>query len=592
MPESIVGQDRGNKVGLWLVKTGNRVLGPFSTAEIIEKIRSKEVVVIDEIISPESRWRYVRDEPTFTSVVEEIRQKMMATREDTELQTTTRTLTEITNDPSTDPCIDKNATSEDQAGKEIEAEFYEEPTLNTIEAEVLDHSMKKFALVAEHQEQELRRHRYYWPWVGAVLAGMLIVYAGFYFRKKETEVRTSFVAPEFSLSQVFEMANEAWNVGELNEAYDLYRQVDQLDPNRPLVIIRLAILRSKIEGQTLEAKRSLSDLLASHRLDEYSELKNQATLGLALTETLGEDYLAAKGRLEKAKDLVDYNKNYRLSLSIVESRLGHIDQSIKLLDRGVANGKDSYELYTLGKLLKSKGGQSDRAVKMFEKVSRRFADYRQEALVQLADLEQNSDARESALIHVRAAFDTDPEQTGDHKDNPYLADSVESEWKELLPICRQLDESLKAPVARALLAVCLVKNKLFEESQSVLNEALNKNSDDPLLHAANSYRLLSIQREADAKAETFLSEKAGGALLAQFVRARICQKAEDDACEEAEWKKIQNEVPPPLASLVGLARIESRKGRLEEAERLMESVEKMSATYIPVLKYKGERSHP
>jgi hypothetical protein len=71
---------------IWLVKSGDRILGPYATDEVVHRIKTKEIVVIDEVISPESRWCYVRDVPTFSAAVEEVRGGLMSSREDTEVQ--------------------------------------------------------------------------------------------------------------------------------------------------------------------------------------------------------------------------------------------------------------------------------------------------------------------------------------------------------------------------------------------------------------------------------------------------------------------------------------------------------------------------
>ncbi len=68
---------------IWLVKSGDRILGPYSGEEIKNKLHEKELVVIDEVVMPMRRWRYIRDEPAFALVVEEVRKSHLSMREDT-----------------------------------------------------------------------------------------------------------------------------------------------------------------------------------------------------------------------------------------------------------------------------------------------------------------------------------------------------------------------------------------------------------------------------------------------------------------------------------------------------------------------------
>ena len=63
----------GGQSELWLIKAGDRIVGPFEHAEVIKRLLSREIAVIDEISKPMSRWRFVREEPAFLAVVEQIR---------------------------------------------------------------------------------------------------------------------------------------------------------------------------------------------------------------------------------------------------------------------------------------------------------------------------------------------------------------------------------------------------------------------------------------------------------------------------------------------------------------------------------------
>lgn len=59
----------------WLVKSENKVLGPFSYDQVNDLIRKKQLSLIDEIRDPENRWLYIRENPEFKDIVEEIRKE-------------------------------------------------------------------------------------------------------------------------------------------------------------------------------------------------------------------------------------------------------------------------------------------------------------------------------------------------------------------------------------------------------------------------------------------------------------------------------------------------------------------------------------
>lgn len=60
----------------WLVRSSGRILGPFSDAELEEKILRKEISIIDEISTPWQRWNFVREFPMFYDAVEKVRQSV------------------------------------------------------------------------------------------------------------------------------------------------------------------------------------------------------------------------------------------------------------------------------------------------------------------------------------------------------------------------------------------------------------------------------------------------------------------------------------------------------------------------------------
>lgn len=67
----------------WIIKSENRILGPYSFDQIIDLLQKKQISIIDEIRDPETRWLYVRENKDFKNVVEEIRKEIDARQEST-----------------------------------------------------------------------------------------------------------------------------------------------------------------------------------------------------------------------------------------------------------------------------------------------------------------------------------------------------------------------------------------------------------------------------------------------------------------------------------------------------------------------------
>ena len=59
----------------WLIKSANRVMGPFKLNEVIVGLQLKHFTIMDEISPPFGRWVLIRDELALQTAVKEIRSR-------------------------------------------------------------------------------------------------------------------------------------------------------------------------------------------------------------------------------------------------------------------------------------------------------------------------------------------------------------------------------------------------------------------------------------------------------------------------------------------------------------------------------------
>ncbi len=76
-------QPEKNSLSKWLVKSENRILGPYSFEQIGDLIQKKQISLIDEVRDSETRWLYVRENAEFKEVVESIRKELDSKLEST-----------------------------------------------------------------------------------------------------------------------------------------------------------------------------------------------------------------------------------------------------------------------------------------------------------------------------------------------------------------------------------------------------------------------------------------------------------------------------------------------------------------------------
>src|SRR4051794_33227007 len=92
----------------WLVKSSQRVLGPVSQNEIIRRLKSRELNLVDDASSPGRRWQQIQSHPEFRDIVEEVRRVLVSEEtEGTWTPNATQTLTDFSDSELTEELSDK-----------------------------------------------------------------------------------------------------------------------------------------------------------------------------------------------------------------------------------------------------------------------------------------------------------------------------------------------------------------------------------------------------------------------------------------------------------------------------------------------------
>lgn len=67
----------------WIIKSENRVLGPYSYDQIEDLLKKKQISLIDEVRDQDTRWMYIRESEALKAIVEEIRIQLANTEDHT-----------------------------------------------------------------------------------------------------------------------------------------------------------------------------------------------------------------------------------------------------------------------------------------------------------------------------------------------------------------------------------------------------------------------------------------------------------------------------------------------------------------------------
>ncbi len=77
----------------WLVKSENKILGPYSFEQVEDLLLKRQISVIDEIRDAETRWLYIRENLAFKTVIDDLRTQLDAKGEATKTVQTNQSQT-------------------------------------------------------------------------------------------------------------------------------------------------------------------------------------------------------------------------------------------------------------------------------------------------------------------------------------------------------------------------------------------------------------------------------------------------------------------------------------------------------------------
>lgn len=618
-----------HKDTLWLVKSGDRVLGPFATLEIVRRLRSKELVVIDEVIAPQSRWRHIRDEALFSNVVDEIRTGLMSVRDDTEVGESSgaETITAGSGEDRT-PQLPMEAAATNAkfdgtlnriseiADAEIVSEINDREIVHQASAREVSreptsgkikkpfggkslgsarktggvHSTLAYAPPSGRDVDKSaygavsKTSRVLWLVVGVAV---LILGASFYLFKIAPIKRAAVRAQEVAALRV--EADRAWNRAEFVRALKLYDQIGKephvdLEPD-----LRAAILKLRIERETLAAKRQLEELMP--RL-ATSEARSRAKIALAISSLQADEPLEAQNSLSRLVREPESGPIAYFNLAVAQAASGlrpDAIQNLRKLDSHPTLGAPSKLLRAM---LHLKDGQARPAANAVEIENiKTVGAFRQELLAVGAIADWLDGNKKRSAVRLKMALETDPFQTEEFYFDPLLYFEI-LRWRQIVPLAKDYAAKVKTNSAKALYALALIKSDRRPEAAGLIAESLSSKNNDPDLQAVNAYGLMTQSRDDEARGLLRFSKPSQGdaPVISLILDARLCERAADSACADTQWLKLtksDSHASSTIAAQVSVARAESKIA----SDRTMQAVERLKVLYsnsIPVIKLHDE----
>lgn len=575
----------------WLVKTGGKVLGPYSMEKISELLLSKEIMVLDEVSEPFRRWQYIRDHSKFADVVEELRRSEFQNSEDHTFTTSTADQTASVTEKLNDQMLD-DLTDEAPAPSSMSEIVIEDIDEIQTPGAIKKSSSARFQQSSQRQSyiEERSEKASGFLWI-STLTILLLVGGYVYFHKHFLKESSSLK----SAKEYLEMAERHYRVGDYIKALEPLKKAQKLEPRDPWTNILLAPLLIQYEPEKkLEANRMLEAVLDSNEGN-----KKTAWTTMGLLQLKQEDFESAKESLNKALQLDPQHWQALINLGVIglleqdySVAKNHFQSAMNVSSRQLANQGEAYLMLAEADIFlwqeENDPEYLTQAFQVLEDYLVENQDFRQEALMLKAYVAHSKGDDVQAKRIIDQVMDTDPLMTDEHSKDPTVA-RMPLEWTYLLNWCQQLVKGMSSNShMEALHALCLVQSKNKEiEAKEAINAAVEQSPRDPLIQALFAY--ISWQLGMDAQADTIsakaLELNAGlDFKLPHIVKARLCEDVGNFDCVREQWNRVLALDPESISAIGGLASLEIESRNLKAFERSYYKGRKLSKFYKPLLR--------
>lgn len=548
----------------WLVRSGGKIFGPLSTADVENQLRSKTLLPLDEILYSYGRWHYIRDEMTFDRVILELRSKFTSVEETMTLSATDtfgsgRTVTEkIESTAERLNRVEKITSSPNQTET-----FVYEGDKKTQE-EVTQKSVPKFI------------------WLCVVAMAGILIYLVF---QKNQGARhgeaqfdyqkgaSLFLSGQFDEARV--VLEKAMSSG--NQAFESG------------ILLAKAII---LNGETVLANRVLEDLSETQSdPQKIKEIENLRGLTYLMESKLDE----AKKSFSFAIKVDPGFEPAIFNMAVLNVQKKNFVEAKSLLQslRGVENpvvAAFMTEMLMIDKTAPPDEKTLLQGLEFVDSQINKSQEYRQELLVFKLALQAFLNKPEASET-LESILNQDPEYSDHIVPNvSYYLGRVN--WTHISNWTDEVAKTLpKGPRVLALQALAKFKSQRKQEGKVLLEDASKQAPKDAVILTLLGYFESQMGRDEEAEVNFKLASEVGESGLTTLIRARMCEKSKDFACAQPLFEKLVKKNPKNLAAVSGLAGIKLSQGDLEGARASVGSFKKTN--YIPInrILYGIENAH-
>lgn len=545
-----------NPTDQWMIKSANRVMGPFKLIEVITGLHLKHFTVMDEIASPFGRWILIRDEQSLQAAVKDIRNRADV-NEHTATQTQTMTASMSMN-------------SSDTMGNG------DMPP--PIPGSLNPNLIKDPKVLAKMQRRSSS---------SGLVIGILIALIGigaflFINNKKKGKDPSQ---------DLFAQALQLKERGFYDKALLQLNKLKAVDRENPKLDLEISIFQIILQNQNIVGRKTLEKNIPNLSPKDGLE---QAHTAIALSYLNENDYKNSSESLNKALVADPTFVPALINRALLSFRMGDFEKSEKDFEPVI--GQINNGVVVLGSTLASlevsrKGVMPMRILPVLlqtlDDYLKNNFEYQQEAYLLKAYIYNDLGKTQQRHEAITDLLNSDLESGQGHRYDLLVDRSVLS-WKSLLPYCQgAIETSPKDPLSRSLGAYCQLKAGNDLEAKKIILEAEMEAPRNPYVAAMKAFIMRSLGQDPEAKASLSIALTQSELLSAKILRAKYCEAERDEACVKEALNQVLDVNPRSLPAYLGLAKQELRLGHKKEANDWIGRGQNLSLTFIPFWELKA-----
>ncbi|MCC7403909.1 MAG: hypothetical protein IT288_05870 [Bdellovibrionales bacterium] len=578
--------------GPWLVKSGGRIMGPYSKGQLEQLLKTREFVVLDEISQPFRRWHCIKDVPTFAKIVEELRVQNLKFGGDDTVSTTmdatgTITVTDPNDDFGFDETTDNIGNFQKSMGEIVYddvSDGYDVKTEHTAPGGVKSFGYQNDTLIAKQAQATARLA---WLVTGAILFGVVafIIYNRFVSQP---------MAKKGSATEVKNQAMEALEAGDYAVALDRFQKANRLNPSDKDLFTYLGTLQVQIGKQTVEGRRKLQEVVATGK----GVFPMRAMTAIGIADLIDGESRTADEHFKKALAQDTYYAPAKINLgaSALQRKESQVAREwlSSVVEQGTEDGAAHLMLAEANINLYQEEQQKtflEQGQKQLTKLMQTSRDYYQEAALMLAYMDFVAGDLEGVMRKVELVLDVDPQMTDDHRHDLFVYRGRIG-WDVLSKLCVKMALGIEQTArVKALRGYCQFKAGSEIEALKWVDDAAAQGTKDPLVQAVYAFVLDGVGQETRASVALNKANELNKKMklaLPVLLQARFNARANKPAQALKLWQELYAIDDKSVVGLTGIAQSHFDMKNYSEAQSFLFDGFRLSRAYRPLIRLKKE----